>query len=102
MFSARQDVVVVGAGFSGLSAALVLARARRQVLVVDAQRPRNRFASHIHGYLGAEGVSPAAFRANAIESLLSYGARFIENEAVELDRDDTNLIVRTEQAGLDP
>src|SRR4051812_50163277 len=53
------DVVVVGGGAAGLSAALVLTRARRNVAVVDAGHPRNAPAAHMHGYLGSDGLPPA-------------------------------------------
>jgi thioredoxin reductase len=52
------EVVVVGGGAAGLSAALILARARRRVLVLDGGAPRNRFAAHMHGVLGHDGASP--------------------------------------------
>jgi thioredoxin reductase len=52
------DVIIIGGGAAGLSAALILARARRRVLVLDAQRPRNRFAPHMHGVLSRDGYSP--------------------------------------------
>lgn len=52
------DVIVIGGGAAGLSAALILARARRRVLVLDAQEPRNRFAPHMHGVLSRDGYSP--------------------------------------------
>lgn len=52
------DVIIVGGGAAGLSAALILARARRRVLVLDAQEPRNRFAPHMHGVLSRDGYSP--------------------------------------------
>ena len=48
----------VGGGAAGLSAALILARARRRVLVLDAHRPRNRFPAHMHGLLSRGGYSP--------------------------------------------
>ena len=48
------DVIVIGGGAAGLSAALMLGRARRRTLVVDARAPRNRFAAHMHGVLGHE------------------------------------------------
>lgn len=54
----RWDVVVVGGGAAGLSAALILARARRRVLVLDGGEPRNRFAPHMHGVLSRNGYSP--------------------------------------------
>ncbi|MBL3945511.1 FAD-dependent oxidoreductase, partial [Bacteroides thetaiotaomicron] len=46
----HHEVIVVGGSFAGLSAAMQLARARRRVLVIDAGRPRNRFAEHAHGF----------------------------------------------------
>lgn len=52
------DVIIIGGGSAGLSAALILARARRRVLVLDAQAPRNRFAPHMHGVLSRDGYSP--------------------------------------------
>lgn len=52
------DVVIVGGGAAGLSAALILARARRRILVLDGDEPRNRFAPHMHGVLSRDGYSP--------------------------------------------
>ena len=53
------DVVVIGGGAAGLSAALVLARAQRRVAVVDAGEPRNAPAQHMHGFLSRDGLPPA-------------------------------------------
>ena len=52
------DVIVVGGGSAGLSAALMLGRSRRRVLVIDANRPRNAVAPHMHGVLGRDHTSP--------------------------------------------
>ena len=52
------DVVVIGGGAAGLSAALVLTRARRRVAVVDAGEPRNAPAAEMHGFLSRDGHSP--------------------------------------------
>jgi thioredoxin reductase len=52
------DVVIVGGGPAGLSAALVLGRCRRQVLLCDAGRPRNAAARALHGYLTRDGTAP--------------------------------------------
>src|SRR6185312_7970588 len=54
----QYDVVVIGGGAAGLSAALVLARARRRVLVVDAGTPRNAPAAHMQGFLSRDGLPP--------------------------------------------
>lgn len=66
------DVIVVGGSFAGVSAAMQLARARRRVLLIDAGRPRNRFASHAHGFFGQDGVPPAQIVATATAQLLRY------------------------------
>jgi thioredoxin reductase len=66
------DVIVVGGSFAGLSAAMQLARARRRVLLIDAGRPRNRFASHAHGFFGQDGVPPTQVVAIATAQLLKY------------------------------
>ncbi len=57
-----EDVVVVGGGPAGLSAALWLGRYRRRTLVVDAGKGRNRFATAAHGYLGSDGWHPEKIR----------------------------------------
>ncbi|MEV6329089.1 NAD(P)/FAD-dependent oxidoreductase [Streptomyces sp. NPDC051909] len=67
------DVVVIGGGAAGLSAALVLGRARRSTLVIDAGEPRNAPAAHMQGYLGLDGTSPAELLATGREEIAAYG-----------------------------
>ncbi|MEV8425305.1 NAD(P)/FAD-dependent oxidoreductase [Streptomyces niveus] len=71
------DVVVIGGGPAGLSAALTLARARRSVLVIDAGEPRNAPASHVHNYLGREGIAPGELLAVGREEVAGYGGEFM-------------------------
>lgn len=66
------DVIVIGGGASGLSAALTLGRARRRVLVIDSAEPRNRFAGHMHGVLGHDGLPPLALLEGGREELSRY------------------------------
>jgi thioredoxin reductase len=66
------DCIVVGAGAAGLSAALVLGRARRRTLVIDAGEQSNRFAHGIGGLLGQDGRPPEAFYAAGREELDAY------------------------------
>jgi thioredoxin reductase len=67
------DVVVIGGGPAGLSAALVLGRCRRRVLVCDAGRPRNADAREIHGYLSRDGCAPLELLRIGREELRPYG-----------------------------
>ena len=67
------DVVIVGGGPAGLSAALVLGRCRRQVLVCDAGKPRNATSRALHGYLTRDGVAPLEFLRLAREEVRQYG-----------------------------
>jgi thioredoxin reductase len=66
------DVVIVGAGPAGLSAALVLGRARRRVLVCDAGHPRNAPSHGLHCYLTRDGIEPGAFLRLGREELRPY------------------------------
>jgi thioredoxin reductase len=74
--TADHDVVVVGGGPAGLNAALVLGRSRRSVLVVDDGQPRNRFAAHMHGFLGLDGTPPSELIARGREECERYGVTF--------------------------
>ena len=67
------DVVVVGGGPAGLSAALMLGRCRRRVLVLDLGQPRNRRSHALHGYLTRDGIAPSAFTELGRAELTSYG-----------------------------
>jgi thioredoxin reductase len=66
------DVVIVGAGPAGLSAALILGRCRRRVLVCDTGKPRNAASREMHGYLTRDGIPPKAFLGIAREQLAQY------------------------------
>jgi thioredoxin reductase len=66
------DVVVIGGGPAGLSAALVFGRQRRSVLVVDGGKPRNAPASEMHMYLSRDGFPPDRFLALGRDELAAY------------------------------
>ncbi len=70
------DVVVVGGGPAGLSAALMLGRCRRHVLVCDLGLPRNRRSRALHGYLTRDGIPPAEFNQLGRAELERYGVAF--------------------------
>jgi thioredoxin reductase len=67
------DVVVIGGGPAGLSAALMLARCRRRVVVCDAGTPRNRTSRALHGYLTRDGMAPTELLRLGREELARYG-----------------------------
>ncbi len=73
------DVVVVGGGPAGLSAALMLGRCRRRVLLLDLGRPRNRSSHALHGYLTRDGIAPSAFIELGRAELGRYG---VEQRAI--------------------
>ncbi|MGW7556597.1 NAD(P)/FAD-dependent oxidoreductase, partial [Streptomyces rimosus] len=76
------DVVVIGGGAAGLSGALMLGRARRSVLVVDAGRPRNAPAAASHNYLTRDGVSPGELLAEGRAEVQRYGGEVVADEVV--------------------
>ncbi len=69
----RYDAVVVGAGAAGLSAALILGRSRRRVLVLDGGEPRNAPAAGVHGFFTRDGASPGELLEIGREQLTPYG-----------------------------
>lgn len=79
------DVVVVGAGAAGLNAALLLGRARRKVVVVDAGEPRNAPASHMRGFLSRDGLPPATLLELGRAEIARYGVRLIPGRAEQID-----------------
>ncbi|VXB16326.1 Thioredoxin reductase [Microbacterium sp. 8M] len=90
--SASWDVIVIGGGAAGLSAALLLGRARRRTLVIDAGSPRNRFAAHMHGVLGNEGASPSGLLRRGREEVAGYGVE-TRDGAVAGVRDEGDVLV---------
>src|SRR3954471_11986136 len=67
------DVVIVGGGPAGLSAALMLGRCRRRVLVLDLGHPRNQRSSALHGYLSRDGIAPSTLVELGRAELSKYG-----------------------------
>jgi len=80
------DVVIIGGGAAGLSAALVLSRARRRVLVVDSGAPRNRPAKHMQGFLSRDGMPPGDLLAAGHDEVEGYGGAITTGTVSELVR----------------
>ncbi|MBP2472331.1 thioredoxin reductase [Crossiella equi] len=71
------DVVVIGGGAAGLNGALMLARSRRSVVVIDSGVPRNAPADTMHGFIVLDGTPPADILARGREQVRRYGGRVV-------------------------
>lgn len=93
------DVAVIGGGAAGLSAALVLSRARRQVAVVDAGEPRNAPAAHMQGFLSRDGMPPGDLLKVGREEVASYGGELVDDSVTGVvRRNDGTFGLRSLQA----
>ncbi|QZQ54260.1 NAD(P)/FAD-dependent oxidoreductase [Curtobacterium sp. TC1] len=84
------DVAVIGAGPAGLSAALNLVRAKRTVLLVDANRPRNAATLRSHGFLTRDGVSPLELRKLGRVEVEAYPEATVVQAVVDLVTPDAD------------
>lgn len=83
----QYDAIIVGGSYAGLSAAMQLARGLRRVCIVDAGKPRNRFAAASHGFFGRDGAAPYEMIAEAREKVLAYETvTFISGEVLRAQR----------------
>ncbi|MCT9868444.1 NAD(P)/FAD-dependent oxidoreductase [Paenarthrobacter aurescens] len=78
----QYDVIVVGGGAAGLSAAVTLGRALRSVLVIDAGEPRNAPAAGVHGFLSRDGINPQELLALGRAEASQYGAGIVAGTVV--------------------
>jgi thioredoxin reductase len=79
------DVAIIGGGAAGLSAALVLGRARRRVVVIDAGMPRNAPAAHMQGFISRDGTPPGDLLAAARAEVRRYGVEILEDRVVDAE-----------------
>ncbi|MBF6133080.1 NAD(P)/FAD-dependent oxidoreductase [Nocardia otitidiscaviarum] len=86
MSETNYDVLVIGGGAAGLSAALLLTRSRRRVAVVDAGAPRNAPAAHMHGFLSRDGMNPLDLLAAGRAEVAGYGGELIDDRVVAAER----------------
>lgn len=92
------DVIIIGGGHAGLSAALTLYRQLHTVLILDNKKPRNAWSLPTHIVSGCEGRKPETLRAEAREELAHTElVTFVDLEAESVVRVDNTLIVRDEQ-----
>lgn len=94
----RFDVVIVGGGAAGLSAATTLGRALRSALVIDSGSPRNAPAAGVHGYLSRDGMAPGELLSIGRNEVRSYEGTIVEGEAVSARRTPDGFEVVLEDA----
>ena len=95
------DCAIIGGGPAGLTAALVLGRARRRVLVFDDNQPRNAVTQESHGFLTRDGVKPHEFRALAHQEIGKYPSVDIQHVRVTgIGHADDAFDITTEQGDL--
>ena len=90
------DCAIVGGGPAGLNAALVLGRARRKVILLDNNQPRNAVTHESHGFITRDGVKPAEFRRIAYEEVLRYpSVEHQEEEVTRIEQDGNHFLIET-------
>lgn len=101
MMSKQLDVAIIGGGPAGLNAALVLGRARKNVVVIDEGRPRNAVTRETHGFLTRDGISPSEFRRIAKEEISAYpSVSFLADTAVSIAGTDGHFQIATAQGKM--
>jgi thioredoxin reductase len=88
------DAVIVGGGAAGLSAALVLGRARRRVALIDAGQPRNAPAAHMQGFLSRDGMPPSELLAAGRAEVTGYGVELVNDRVLDIEPGFTITLAR--------
>ncbi|MBO9598803.1 MAG: NAD(P)/FAD-dependent oxidoreductase [Cohnella sp.] len=92
----KADVAIIGGGPAGLSAALMLGRARKRTIVLDEGSPRNAVTHEAHGFLTRDGISPREFRRIAKEQLSVYpSVSHSEDTVAIITGEDGNFLLET-------
>lgn len=97
--SAVYDVVIVGGGPAGLSAALVLGRSRRRILLCDSGTPRNAASTALHGYLTRDGTPPLELLRLGHADLAPYGIEFRAARVTDITRAADDFDITVEDSG---
>jgi thioredoxin reductase (NADPH) len=94
-----REVIIVGGGLAGLSAAIYLARARRDTLVVDSGKPMARWEPEVQNYLGfPDGVAGDELIRRGRAQAENFGTEFVDDEITSADRDGDLFVVCSENA----
>src|SRR5919202_3011318 len=94
MYQQQYDVAIVGGGAAGLSAALVLARSRRRVVVLDSGSPRNAPAAHMHNFLSRDGLPPAELLSTGRSEVRGYGGEILSGTVDQVESTSAGFCLR--------
>lgn len=90
------DVIIIGGSYSGLSAALALGRALRNVLVIDSGIPCNRQTPHSHNFITQDGEKPNLIAEKAKEQILKYDTvKFLNSIALSGKKNKNGFMITT-------
>lgn len=88
------EIIVIGGGPAGLSAALNFGRGMMHTLVIDEDKPRNRVTSESHGYLTQDGISPSEFKQKAKQDIAKYkDVSFLTESVLDIKENDDGFEV---------
>jgi thioredoxin reductase len=95
------DATIIGGGPAGLSAALVLARCRRRVLLCDSGEYRNAASHGVHAFLTRDGILPADLRRLGRQEIARYGVEARESKVDDVGRAGGHFTVTVDGDRLD-
>lgn len=93
----KQDAIIIGGSYAGLSAALALGRSKRNVYIVDSGLPCNRQTPHSHNFLSRDGIRPAELASIAKAELLRYPTvQWLTDTVISVEGTDGSFTIKTE------
>jgi thioredoxin reductase len=90
------DVIIIGGGPAGLSAAMLLGRSRRKVVVIDSGEPRNRWSDSMNGFLSSDGMQPRDFIKKGREELHKYSIEMLDKIVTSATYSKGEFVVNTD------
>lgn len=95
------DVIIIGGSYAGLSAAMALGRALRQVLIIDSGKPCNWQTPHSHNFITQDGEKPSVIAEKAKSQVLKYSTvKFLDDLALNGEKTKDGFVIKTEKGSL--